>query len=58
MFSTAELPISDWSVGKWGDMCLVQNRGKETCVKSRNAVNYETTTIVGEDVVKDTALAI
>lgn len=39
-------------------MYLVQNRGRETCAKSRNAVNYETTTIVGEDVVTDTVLAI
>lgn len=39
-------------------MYLVQNRGRETWARSRNAVNYETTAIVGEDVVADTALAI
>jgi len=39
-------------------MCLVQNRGRETCAKSRNAVNYGTARIVGEDTVTDTALAI
>lgn len=41
-----------------GDVYVAQNRGKETCAKGRTAVNYETTTIVGEDVMIDTGCAV
>ena len=54
MFSTAELSISDLSVGRWGISVWYQREEEKPVLKSRNAVNYETTTIVGEDVVTDT----
>lgn len=56
MFLTAEFPFPVWA---WGDggLCIWYKTGWETCVTSRNAVNYETA-IVGEDVVTDTPLEI